>query len=112
MLPLRHIATQRNKSEKSKMAHRFRFTDFPRAEKGEKIEFDGKWMQYLVYQLEKCPDTGKLHYQGFLYMIRKMRYNTVLKRLGGHLALFHCDATAAENISYATKADTRVDGTY
>lgn len=92
------------------MAHRFLFVDFPRAETDEAIEFDSKWMQYLVYQKEKCPQTGKFHYQGFVYTKKKSRQTTVLKKLGGRLTVQTCRGTADQNIAYCTKEESRVAG--
>jgi len=41
-------------------------------------------MKYLVYQLERCPSTGKLHYQGYVEFLRSTRMSGVKKMLGSN----------------------------
>lgn len=42
---------------------------------GEKIVFRGDLMEYMVVGKETCPDTGRLHWQGFVYFINRKRFN-------------------------------------
>lgn len=36
-------------------------------------------MRYLIYQREKCPTSGKLHWQGYVEFFRKITFNTIKK---------------------------------
>jgi hypothetical protein len=61
-----------------------------------------KW----VYQLEKCPTTGSLHYQG------RVNLNDKVRVLQGN-AMIHTSRTSKEGsktFSYVMKEDTRVEG--
>lgn len=39
--------------------------------------WDPTCMSYLVYQLEECPDTGNIHWQGYAEFTKKMTRNAV-----------------------------------
>lgn len=68
-------------------------------------------LEYAVWQLEECPETGRLHYQGYL----RLKNNAWQKRVQTH---FLCDASchveiakgnAHQNTEYCTK-EGRKDG--
>lgn len=67
-----------------------------------------------AFQLEKCPKTSKLHYQGRFRLRNRTRLSTVVKRMkgtaleGAHLSI--TSGACRKNMFYVTKADTRVDG--
>jgi len=67
---------------------------------------------YCVYQLEMCPDTGRLHFQGYFEFSGKKRYNWVQAHCEGmesaHLEVRR--GTMEEARNYAMKHDTRLDG--
>jgi len=44
--------------------------------------------QYLVYQFEQCPNTGRTHIQGFWIGKEKLRFSQVQKLLGAPTAHF------------------------
>lgn len=77
------------------------------------IQFNEDEMQYLVYQKEKSPQTGKEHYQGFVQLKTK-------KRLAGVKQLFPDKAahyektrgTAKQAAEYCKKEESRVDGPF
>lgn len=64
-----------------------------------------------VVQREKCPETGRLHYQGFLELVSPMRFNAIK-------GILRCDSahlekrkgTPQQAWDYCTKEDTREDG--
>jgi hypothetical protein len=66
-------------------------------------------MTYMVYQEEKCPNTGKNHLQGFTIFRQPVRRTTVQKLLGYDKQL-HCEDAKGSNdqcYQYCTKEDTR-----
>lgn len=69
-------------------------------------------IKYMIYQLEKCPETGTLHYQGYLELEKPTRMNAV-KRLFGSNSM-HLEkrmGTQQEAIDYCRKDETRVEDT-
>ena len=70
-----------------------------------------KW----VFQLEKCPETGTLHYQGRMSLFKKRRQPELCKMLN-ESDLRGMDVSESSNnsklfeIFYALKDETRVDG--
>ncbi len=74
------------------------------------------WLQmpdgvtYLTWQLEKCPDTGRLHHQGYLELKRGHGMTWVKKKIGGSP---HVEPRAGSQLqakAYCHKEETRVDG--
>lgn len=64
-----------------------------------------KW----CFQLEECPETKKLHYQGRMSLKTKKRLKQAVEALdlkGAHLSASHCD----EDDEYVSKPQTRVAG--
>lgn len=62
-----------------------------------------------VYQLESAPDTGSLHWQGYIVFKRPIR----LSALRGLLATAHWELARGDHAScfaYCSKEETRVDG--
>lgn len=69
-------------------------------------------MTYLVYQLELCPTTNRVHHQGYAEFSRPVRFRPTKLQLGGiqtHLEARH--GTQQEAIDYCKKEQTRVAGT-
>nr|WAE42297.1 MAG: replication associated protein [Cressdnaviricota sp.] len=70
-------------------------------------------MTYLIYQLERCPESGKLHYQGYVEFDCAIRISAVKKT-------FNCDTmhletrlgTQDEAIAYCRKEESRVEGPF
>lgn len=61
-------------------------------------------VDYIVFGEEIAPTTGTPHLQGYVQLTKKMRWNTLAKKLPG----FHIQAaygTPAENYAYCTKGD-------
>lgn len=75
-------------------------------------------MSYLVFQEERCPETGRHHYQGFMNLIKQSHRPAAKKVLQKAFstacspALFYSNGTVDQNIVYCTKLDSRVPGTW
>jgi len=81
------------------------FTSFQDAEP----LFDPDFVAYLIYQRERCEETGRLHWQGYCECIRGQRIKTIQSFLGipgGHVERRR--GTQSEAIDYCQKEQTRV----
>jgi hypothetical protein len=75
-------------------------------------------VRYLVYQKERCPTTGKLHFQGYIEMKSPVRGTTIQKLFGckaekdvpSQLRFFLRNGTREQARDYCMKEDTRVEG--
>nr|WAE42689.1 MAG: replication associated protein [Cressdnaviricota sp.] len=68
-------------------------------------------ISFLIYQLERGDDEGRLHYQGYIELSKPSRY-AAIKRLLGDEAL-HLEVrrgTQDQAIDYCRKAETKVEG--
>jgi len=66
--------------------------------------------QYLVYQREACPETGRKHYQGYAEFKRDRRIGGIQRILGiGASHVERRGGTGKEAITYCTKEDTRIE---
>lgn len=66
---------------------------------------------YLVYQLEKCPKTDRVHWQGYVEMDAKVRMGTVKQALDDpkiHLEIRRGQPSQAS--AYCKKDDSRIAG--
>lgn len=90
------------------------FTDYnyTELEGDEYLEF---WKQlgykFIVFQLERCPSSGRLHWQGFV-QLSKQRTRSKLQSIFRGL---HCEkrrGTIAEAINYCEKEETRERGPF
>lgn len=68
------------------------------------------WISFLVYQVELCPDTQRVHFQGYLECVGQQRWMRIKNEVPGfeaaHLEVRH--GTQQQAIAYATKEDTRL----
>lgn len=72
--------------------------------------YDGD-IRYLVWQLERCPDTGNLHYQCYVELHKVMRWNRLKRIIGDDgMHIESREGTRDEAREYCMKEDTRVDG--
>ena len=73
-----------------------------------------KWAKHWVFQLERGAETGRLHYQGYMALIKKSRLSSLAACLNEDLPGIHLSpcSTAGESAlkTYCMKADTRVKG--
>lgn len=71
-----------------------------------------KGVRYIVWQLEKCPKSGKHHLQGYMELHKSKEFKPIQKILDDPTA--HLEArkakTAKEAVAYCKKADSRVEG--
>lgn len=78
------------------------------------LVFDDKEVRYLVYQKERAPTTGTLHFQGFIQFSSKRRRNGVIEHLKTISGGIHGHVEPARDpqaaVDYSKKEDTRVDG--
>lgn len=70
--------------------------------------------KYVVFQKERCPSSGREHYQGYLFLEghNGIARNTLLRRLpclaGAHLE--PARGTPKDNRDYCTKEESRIEG--
>lgn len=91
----------------SKVPSRFRnvmFTSF----KEVPPPWDEAKMVYMVFQREKCPKTGKFHFQGYVELSKQMRLKAVKRLLGDTVHIEPRYGTQEEAIKYCTKEESRV----
>lgn len=97
-------------SEKDSKGFRSRklvFTSFDVEEPHHDFENDEIWknqVKFLIYEREKCPKTGKFHYQGFVYFYEKVtiiKAKKVLKIKDGWFQ--YAFSGIQENINYCSK---------
>ncbi len=71
-----------------------------------------QWAKKWVFQLERCPETSRLHLQGRMSLIKKLRPSELAGRCT-FKAHFSVTTTGEHNkatFSYVMKADSRVEG--
>lgn len=68
------------------------------------------WANYLVFQEEISPETGRKHIQGYVNLKRSQKFGFLKKKLplGSHIE--QCHGSASSNRDYCTKDATRSDG--
>nr|QXP07656.1 MAG: replication associated protein [Arizlama virus] len=66
-------------------------------------------MEYLVYQLEKAPTTGQLHFQGFV-CLKKKSFMSALKKINTTAHWEATRGTPKQAADYCKKDDTRQAG--
>lgn len=83
------------------------FTDFT---DGDEPDVDPSQVRYIIAQQERCPDTGRIHWQGYIQLSRNQRF-TFVKKLNPWAHWEPAKGTPLENKAYCTKDETRVSGT-
>lgn len=69
-------------------------------------------VKYAIYQIERCPKTNRLHYQGYIEFVGKKTYSFVHKKLDG-LSTAHLECrrgTQRDAIEYCAKSESKVLG--
>ncbi len=66
--------------------------------------------RFLVCQLERCPDTQRLHLQGYVEVTTPCRFSWLHRVLDPRLRLEESKGNAEQNVVYCTKEDSRVSG--
>lgn len=88
----------------------WRFTLFEDFDRLRNLTSPPENIKFLVGQLERCPESGRLHFQGFATTTKSIRL-TGFQKLIHPTVKFHCgktDGTAEQNITYCTKEESRV----
>lgn len=72
-------------------------------------------LEYYCVQKEKCPDTGRIHLQGYLELANGCTLTGLKKRLKKHMCWpsTHLDprkGTQEQAVAYCTKDDSRIEG--
>lgn len=76
----------------------------------EAIWEDGKAI-YLGSQLEKCPQSGRLHWQAFIkFASQTKQRGTYFKKFDNAIHWEKCSRERSAAINYGTKEETRVEG--
>lgn len=68
-------------------------------------------IQYIVFQKEVAPETGHLHVQGYVQLSKALSLKQVQILLRSKCHLEKANGTGAQNRTYCTKTDSRLDGT-
>jgi len=69
------------------------------------------WVKYVCWQLERCPDTDKVHIQGYMEMQGTQTFARIQSIPGFETAhLERRRGTGEQARAYCMKADTRVEG--
>jgi len=73
--------------------------------------YDPENMTYIIYQIERSPETHNIHLQGYFSLKRKQRF-TPVKRLfqSDKVHLEKCRATPQQNIDYCSKSESHIAG--
>ena len=77
------------------------FTVFQDKEK--KPEFDEAKMKYLIVGDEICPDTGRPHWQSYVYFYNETSFKSLKKLVGNSAHLEVCKGSSTQNIAYCSK---------
>lgn len=82
------------------------FTDFADFEEAIPIYKRMDKANYVVFQEEKCPDTGRLHLQGFIQMKKRVRLTGMKKLFGDKVHFERRRGTVQEAIDYCKKSES------
>lgn len=71
-----------------------------------------QWSKKWAFQLEKCPETGRLHIQGRMSLFKKKRPGELASQctFKAHFTPTCSTVHDGQNFNYVMKADTRVEG--
>jgi len=71
------------------------------------------WVSYLIYQRERCPETGRHHFQMYMECSGQQAYSRIQQIEG--FAGCHIEprrGSQEQNIAYCSKEDSRVEGPF
>lgn len=91
------------------MTHRnICFTSFKTEEK---LKFDKEKINYIIWQLEKCPDTEKFHYQGYVEFKKPCKFTCMKKIFDDNtIHLEVRKGTQEQAINYCKKKESQIEG--
>lgn len=87
-------------------ARHFCFTSF----EDQEPKFHDAIMRYMIYQRECCPESKRLHWQGYVEMMAPMKFAGVKKLMGDKCHIEKRKGTRDEAKAYCSKEDSRVPG--
>lgn len=65
-----------------------------------------RWVQYLIAGKEEAPETGTKHLQGYIYLNKRKRMNTLKNMFGCNEIHFEiAKGTIKQNVDYCSKTD-------
>lgn len=67
-------------------------------------------LRCAVWQLERCPETQRRHYQGYLEYTAPMRFSAVKEHLGFSVHLEQRRGSRQQAIDYCRKDESKIDG--
>lgn len=67
---------------------------------------------YYVFQIERAPDTGRFHGQGYMRFSNAVRIRTLKKHLSSTAHFEACAGSETQNFEYCTKVASRVAGPF
>lgn len=70
------------------------------------------YIVYYVFQIERCPESRRLHGQGYIRCNKVVRVATLKDATGPEVHFESCKGTEEDNIKYCTKLDSRVLGPF
>lgn len=87
------------------------FTDFDTSD--DRIEFYKTCNEkYVIFQVEKAPDTGRLHIQGYMELKKRMRLTGLKKKFGDKVHFERRKGSAQQAADYCKKDESRVTGPF
>lgn len=92
-----------------KRGRRFVFTDWIVTEKRKEELLNLKDHRFIEFQKERCPETGRLHFQGYVCFLKPKR-KTQLDKLFKKYWAMNMKGNMKQNEIYCTKGRTRVEG--
>jgi len=65
-------------------------------------------LAYLISQKEKCAKTGRIHFQTYFRLTKRVRFNTIKKTIPS-MHFKNCKGSEEANVKYCSKEDTRIE---
>lgn len=94
------------------MSTKYLFVSFSKTEPINERIFENNIFKYVIYQLERCPTTGRLHWQGFMDLYKPIKFTYLKRLLDDNTIHFEvCRDPRAVEV-YSRKHPTRVKGPY
>lgn len=66
--------------------------------------------RFIIWQKEKAPTTGTVHFQGYIAFTVMKRFNEVRHLFEDKATIIMCNGTEQENIDYCTKSESHLEG--
>lgn len=87
------------------------FTKLVRGQYSPTFVYDEDNMVYAVMQVEECPTTNRLHFQGYVEFKNRVGFQRVKRLLqSDSVNIRPAKGSSVKNKEYCTKEETRVDG--